>query len=183
MSAIESSSFALVFFANTGARGGACVESSSYRGANQVIAYKDCHVHLLRDVSGIFTFKLEVVQRYLKGRRDDENDKYVISQKTKDEALDRPVLRMASSNGAHESRALTFATLRDQIVALGKRVGYRDIVKIYAIRAGVANKIKDPPQARRAAAHHISGELGCAPRPTPRSWYAELPTRFFDNAL
>ena len=49
---------------------------------------------------------------------------------------------MASSNGAHKSRALTFATLRDQIVSLGKRVGYRDIVRIHAIRAGVANKIK-----------------------------------------
>ncbi|KFY98575.1 hypothetical protein V500_01621 [Pseudogymnoascus sp. VKM F-4518 (FW-2643)] len=79
-------SFALVFFANTGARGGACVESSSYRGTNEAIAYKDCYVHLLRDANGSFTFKLEVIQRYLKGRRDDENDKYVILQKTMNNA-------------------------------------------------------------------------------------------------
>ena len=35
-------SFALLFFANSGARGGACVESSSYRGTNEAIAYKVC---------------------------------------------------------------------------------------------------------------------------------------------
>ncbi|KFZ17764.1 hypothetical protein V502_04413, partial [Pseudogymnoascus sp. VKM F-4520 (FW-2644)] len=86
-------SFALVFFANTSARGSAYVESSSYRGTNEAIAYKDCYVHLLQDANGSFTFKLKVIQRYLKGRRNDKNDK--------------------------------------------------DIVKIYAICAGVANKIKD----------------------------------------
>ncbi|KFY77759.1 hypothetical protein V499_02929 [Pseudogymnoascus sp. VKM F-103] len=68
-------SFALIFFANTGARGGACVESSCYRGTNEAIVYKDCRVHLLRCANGSFTLKLEVVQRYLKGRRHDENDK------------------------------------------------------------------------------------------------------------
>ncbi|KFY08696.1 hypothetical protein V492_05999 [Pseudogymnoascus sp. VKM F-4246] len=184
-------SFALLFFANSGARGGACVESSSYRGTNEAIAYKDCRVHLLREANGSFTFKLVVVQRLLKGKRDDENDNLEIviestdnlqdngvmffftmaiadnafkhfetlekllkarvprgrdswTLKWKDEALDRPVLRMVSSNGVHENRALTFASLRDQIVSLGKRAGYRDNVKIHAIRAGVANKIKDP---------------------------------------
>ncbi|KFY03223.1 hypothetical protein O988_01625 [Pseudogymnoascus sp. VKM F-3808] len=51
---------------------------------------------------------------------------------------------MVSSNSIHENRALTFASLRDQIVSLGKRAGYRDNVKIHAIHARVANKIKDP---------------------------------------
>ena len=60
----------------------------------------------------------------------------------KDDACKRPVLRMASTNGVDKTRALTFAVLRDQIVSLGKRVGYRDNVKIHAIRANVANNVK-----------------------------------------
>lgn len=44
----------------------------------------------------------------------------------KDEARELPVLRMSSANAVHASRALTFATTRDQIVSVGKRVGYRD---------------------------------------------------------
>lgn len=84
--------------------------------------------------------RYETLEDLMKARLPRGRDSWTLEWK--DEALDRPVLRMASSNGAHESRALTFATLRDQIVSLGKRVGYRDIVKIHAIRAGVANKIK-----------------------------------------
>ncbi len=60
----------------------------------------------------------------------------------KDDVCERPVLRMACANGVDKTRALTFAALRDQIVSLGKRVGYRDNVKVHAIRASVANKIK-----------------------------------------
>lgn len=82
----------------------------------------------------------ETLEKLLKARVPRGRDSWTL--KWKDEALDRPVLRMVSSNGVHENRALTFASLRDQIVSLGKRAGYRDNVKIHAIRAGVANKIK-----------------------------------------
>ena len=60
----------------------------------------------------------------------------------KDDACERPTLRMVCTNGVHKTRALTFAALRYQIVSLGKRVGYQDNVKVHAICAGVANNIK-----------------------------------------
>ncbi len=33
---------------------------------------------MLREADGGFSFELEVIQRYVKGRRKDENDRYVI---------------------------------------------------------------------------------------------------------
>ncbi|KFZ20283.1 hypothetical protein V502_03243, partial [Pseudogymnoascus sp. VKM F-4520 (FW-2644)] len=160
----------------------------------------DCHVHMLREADGGFSFELEVIQRYVKGRRKDENDNIHIvlnsakdlqrngimfffvmaiadkafkcyetlgdlmrarlprdrdswTLERKDDACERPVLRMACTNGVHKTRALTFAALRDQIVSLGKRVGYRDNVKVHAIRASVANKIKDPEIRKRLLGH------------------------------
>jgi hypothetical protein len=62
--------------------------------------------------------------------------------KWKEEARELPVLRMASAKGVDKSRALTYATLWNQVVSLGHDVGYRDALKIHAIRASVANKIK-----------------------------------------
>jgi hypothetical protein len=159
----------------------------------------------LRLPSGGFTFELEVIERFTKGKRKDENDKYVKSVniskikltdnslhvilKSKnrllynglmfffalaiadnalkgyetlddlmkarlpegrdswelqweEEARGLPVLRMASANGVDKSRALTYAALWNQIVPLGYEIGCRDSLKIHAIRAGVANKIK-----------------------------------------
>ena len=58
------------------------------------------------------------------------------------EALELPVLRMASAKGVDKSKALTYAALWNQVVSLGHDVGYRDALKIHAIRAGVANKIR-----------------------------------------
>lgn len=49
---------------------------------------------------------------------------------------------MACESGVDETRALIFVALWDQIVSLGKCIGYRDNVKVYAIRANVANNIK-----------------------------------------
>lgn len=60
----------------------------------------------------------------------------------KEEALELPVLRMASAKGVDKSKALTYAALWNQIVPLGYEIGYRDSLKIHAICAGVANKIK-----------------------------------------
>jgi len=60
----------------------------------------------------------------------------------KDVILDLPVLRMASAEGIHKGKALTYAALWNQIVPLGRRVGFWDPVKIHAIQAGVANTIK-----------------------------------------
>ncbi|KFY94199.1 hypothetical protein V500_03389 [Pseudogymnoascus sp. VKM F-4518 (FW-2643)] len=89
----------------------AIVESSSYRGTNQALAYKELE--------------------------------------WKEEALKLPVLRMASAKGVDQSKALTYAALWNQIVPLGYEIGYRDSLKIHAIRAGVANKIKDPEVRRK----------------------------------
>ena len=33
---------------------------------------------MLREASGGFSWQLELIQRYVKGRRNDENDKYVL---------------------------------------------------------------------------------------------------------
>ncbi|KFY31298.1 hypothetical protein V493_01231, partial [Pseudogymnoascus sp. VKM F-4281 (FW-2241)] len=60
----------------------------------------------------------------------------------KEEARELPVLRMASPKGVEKIRALTYAALWNQVVHLGYEIGYRDPLKIHAIRAGVANKIK-----------------------------------------
>ncbi|KFY34968.1 hypothetical protein V495_08081, partial [Pseudogymnoascus sp. VKM F-4514 (FW-929)] len=76
----------------------------------------------------------------------------------KDDACKRPVLRMASTNGVDKTRALTFAALWDQIVSLGRRVGYRDNVKVHAIRANVANNVKDP-ETRNQDLGHRSKEI------------------------
>lgn len=54
--------------------------------------------------------------------------------------LDLPVLRMAPSE-TEDRRALSYAALWSQLVELGKRVGYRDAVKVHNIRRGVANKL------------------------------------------
>ncbi|OBT76035.1 hypothetical protein VF21_03576, partial [Pseudogymnoascus sp. 05NY08] len=196
-------SFILIVFASCGARAGAIVESSSYRGTNQALTYKDCHIHLIRLPSGGCTFELEIIQRYTKGNRDDENENLHVLLKSenrlmhnglmfffslaiadnaikgydtlealmkahvpegkdtwelrwKKEALELPVLRMASAKGVDASRALTYAALWNQVVSLGHDVGYRDALKIHAIRAGVANKIKDP-EVRRKFLDHKGG--------------------------
>jgi hypothetical protein len=81
----------------------------------------------------------ETLDALMKARLPRERDSWELEWK--DEARDIPVLRMASAKGVSESKALTYAALWNQIVALGSRVGYRDAVKIHAIRAGVANKI------------------------------------------
>ncbi|KAI9746641.1 MAG: hypothetical protein M1818_000355 [Claussenomyces sp. TS43310] len=67
----------------------------------------------------------------------------------KEEARELPVLRMASAKGVDKIRALTYAALWNQVVPLGYEIGYRDSLKIHAIRAGVANKIKDPEVRRK----------------------------------
>ncbi|KFZ24039.1 hypothetical protein V502_01472 [Pseudogymnoascus sp. VKM F-4520 (FW-2644)] len=187
-----------------GARAGAIVESSSYRGTNQALTYKDCHIHLIRLPSGGFTFELEIIQRYTKGKRNDENENLHVILKSenrlmynglmfffslaiadnaikgydtldalmkarvpegrdswelkwKEEARELPVLRMASAKGVDKSRALTYAALWNQVVSLGHDVGYRDALKIHAIRAGVANKIKDPEVRRQILDHEGTG--------------------------
>ncbi|KFY57135.1 hypothetical protein V496_06525 [Pseudogymnoascus sp. VKM F-4515 (FW-2607)] len=181
-------SFMLILFASCRARAGAIVESSSYRGTNQALAYKL--------PGGEFTFELEIIQRYTKGKRNDENENLHIILKSehrlmynglmfffalaiadnaikgydtldalmkarlpegrdswelewKEEARELPVLRMASAKGVDKIRALTYAALWNQVVPLGYEIGYRDSLKIHAIRAGVANKIKDPEVRRK----------------------------------
>jgi hypothetical protein len=89
----------------------------------------------------------ETLDDLMKARLPRDRDSWELEWK--DKALELPVLRMASAKGVSESRALTYAALWNQIVSLGSRVGYRDAVKIHAIRAGVANKIVGelrPPQ-------------------------------------
>jgi hypothetical protein len=61
--------------------------------------------------------------------------------KWKEEALELPILWMASK-GVDKIRALTYATLWNQIVPLSYEISYRDPLKIHAICASVANKIK-----------------------------------------
>ena len=82
----------------------------------------------------------ETLDELLKARLPKERDSWELEWK--ENACDLPVLRMASAKGVNKTRALTYAALWNQIVSLGNRVGYRDAVKIHAIRAGVANKIK-----------------------------------------
>ncbi|KFY20825.1 hypothetical protein V491_03396, partial [Pseudogymnoascus sp. VKM F-3775] len=185
-------SFGLICFSKTGARAGAIVESSLYRGTNEAIAYKEA--------SGGFSWQLELIQRYIKGRHDNENDNiHVIlnsendlqyngimfffaiaaadkalkgyetlddlmrarlprgrdswTLEWKDDTCERPVLRMAYASGVYETRALTFAALQDQIVSLGKCIGYRDNMKVHAIRANVANNVKDPETCNQVLGH------------------------------
>ncbi|RDL31538.1 Uncharacterized protein BP5553_09747 [Venustampulla echinocandica] len=192
--------FCLIIFAACGARAGAIVESSSYKGSNEALTYKDCHIHLVRRLGGGFEFHLEIIQRFVKGKRGDENDNLHIIITPKDrllyngfwvlaslaiadnaikgfktlddlekarvpdgrdsweleweeDARDLPILRMATAEGVHKYRALTYAALWNQIVSLGIRAGYRDSVKIHAIRAGVANKIKDPEKRKQTLGH------------------------------
>jgi hypothetical protein len=179
----------------------------------------------LRLPSGGFTFELEVIQRFTKGKRKDENDKYVKSidlsgikltdnslhvvlksedrlmynglmfffalaiadnalkvygtlddlmkarvldgrdsweLEWKEEARELPVLRMASAKGVDKSRALTYASLWNQIVPLGYEIGYRDSLKIHAIRAGVANKIKGESNPVLVEIHLIISRPGSA---------------------
>ena len=85
----------------------------------------------------------ETLDELLKARLPKERDSWELEWK--ENACDLPVLRMASAKGVNKTRALTYAALWNQIVSLGNRVGYRDAVKIHAIRAGVANKIKGEP--------------------------------------
>ena len=84
--------------------------------------------------------RYETLEDLMKARLPRGRDSWTLEWK--DEALDRPVLRMASSKGVDKSKALTHAALWNQIVPLGYEIGYRDSLKIHAIRAGVANKIK-----------------------------------------
>jgi len=98
----------------------------------------------------MFFFALAIADNALKGyetlddlmkvRLPEDRDSWELEWK--ENACDLPVLRMASAKGVNKTRALTYAALWNQIVSLGNRVGYRDAVKIHAIRAGVANKIK-----------------------------------------
>ncbi|KFZ13483.1 hypothetical protein V501_03684 [Pseudogymnoascus sp. VKM F-4519 (FW-2642)] len=73
------------------------------------------------------------------------------------EALELPILRMATAKGVDKIKALTYAALWNQVVSLGHDVGYRDALKIHAIRAGVANKIKDPEVRRQILDHEGTG--------------------------
>ncbi|KFY22629.1 hypothetical protein V491_02750 [Pseudogymnoascus sp. VKM F-3775] len=87
-----------------------------------------------------------MITRLLRGR-----DSWTLGWK--DDACECPVLRMVCANGVDETRALTFAVLRDQIVSPGKRIGYRDNVKVYAIRTNVANNVKNPETCNQVLGH------------------------------
>jgi hypothetical protein len=91
----------------------------------------------------------QTAEELINARLPDSRDSWKLEWK--DEVLELPVLRMASAKGIHGSQALTYAALWNQIVSLGSRVGYRDPVKIHAIRAGVANKIDGMTLSRRTA--------------------------------
>jgi hypothetical protein len=82
----------------------------------------------------------ETLDKLMKARLPEGKDSWEL--RWNKEALELPVLRMASAKGVDKIRALTYAALWNQIVPLGYEEGYRDALKIHAIRAGVTNKIQ-----------------------------------------
>ncbi|KFY94270.1 hypothetical protein V500_03351 [Pseudogymnoascus sp. VKM F-4518 (FW-2643)] len=156
-----------------GARAGAIVESSSYRGTNEALTYKVrriLHVVLKSEnrlmYNGLmFFFILAIADNAIKGFNtlDALMKAHVLEGKDSwelqwnKEALELPVLRMATAKGVDKIKALTYAALWNQVVSLGHDVGYRDTLKIHAICAGVANKIKDPEVRRQILDHEGTG--------------------------
>lgn len=62
-----------------------------------------------------------------------------------DYAKKLPVLRMVTCDGPDEKRALTFSSLRHQLLGLSQREGFRDVLRIHGIRGELANKADGMP--------------------------------------
>ncbi|KFZ16391.1 hypothetical protein V501_02245 [Pseudogymnoascus sp. VKM F-4519 (FW-2642)] len=158
---------------------------------------------MLREASGGFSWQLEIIQRYVKGRRNDENDNihivlnsandlqrngimFFFSMATadkafkgyetlddlmrarlprgrdswtlewKEDACERPVLRMAYVNGVHKTRGLTFAALRDQTSLAAYHLAQTSFVSVTPMPGGHGLFVESLRSSSGVSCAHVS---------------------------